>query len=295
MVCSLLLALLAQPDPKQLVTLFEQALAEREKQYGPQHPKTARSASDLGLYLSRIGERRRAAGLLQRALAIDERVYGAGHPQVIEDVEHLAAALPAGEAVLLLERAAQSEDAATAARNLTRLAAIYESQGRRADAVRLYRQAIAKEETGARLNDLALLIEPKAALPLLRRALELRQKQLGPAHPETAATLNNLANVLLALGNLAQAEPLQRRALRALEDALGSGHSRVATASSNLADILRAKGDIAGARALYERALAIDEKVYGPDHPDVLVDVDNLASVLGAKEASLLRQRFGRK
>jgi tetratricopeptide (TPR) repeat protein len=288
MAFSLLLALfLAQPDPKQLVALYEQALETREKQYGTGHLKTARSASDLGLYLSRLGQRERAAALLRRALAIDEKALGARHPRVIEDLENLASVLPAREAVPLLERAAQSSDARVAARNLSRLAAIQESPD-------LYRQAIAKEETAARLNDLALLLDPKEALPLLRRALTLREKQLGPSHPETAATLNNLANVLLSLGRLSEAEPLQRRALRALENALGE-HPRVATASSNLADILKAKGDVAGARKLYERALTIDEKVYGPNHSEVLADVDNLASVLGEREARLLRQRFGRK
>ena len=279
--------LFAQPDAQQLTALFEQALAIREKQYGLEHPKTARAASDLGLYLGRRGQRSRAAEFLRRALAIDQKVLGEDHPRVIEDFENLASVLPVKEAVPLLERAAQSRDARVAARNLTRLAAIRESPD-------LYRQAIAKEETAARLNDLALLLDPPEALPLLRRALLLREKQLGSAHPETAATLNNLANVLLALDRVSVAEPLQRRALRVLENALGD-HPRVAVAASNLADILRAKGDIAGARKLYERALAIDEKVYGPDHPEVTADIENLASVLTEKEAALLRQRRGRR
>ncbi len=74
--CSLLLALMfaaGHPDRAELIPLFRQALAEREKQFGPQHPKVARSASDLALYLKSTGDREEAAALLRRALQIDER------------------------------------------------------------------------------------------------------------------------------------------------------------------------------------------------------------------------------
>jgi hypothetical protein len=46
-----------QPDPAALVPLYRQAVAEREKQYGPDHPKIARIASDLGLLLRNQGDR----------------------------------------------------------------------------------------------------------------------------------------------------------------------------------------------------------------------------------------------
>ncbi|MBI1790411.1 MAG: tetratricopeptide repeat protein, partial [Acidobacteria bacterium] len=50
------LALAFQPDPAALVPLYRQALEEREKQFGPGHPKTARAASDLGLFLRGHGD-----------------------------------------------------------------------------------------------------------------------------------------------------------------------------------------------------------------------------------------------
>ena len=93
-------------------------------------------------------------------------------------------------------------------------------------------------------------------------------------------TLNNLANVLLAEGRVAQAEPLARRGLSILENALGPDHPRVAVSASNLADILRARKDYLSARRLYERALTIDERAFGPKHREVAADIENLAGLL---------------
>ncbi len=304
MVCSAALAALAalapapQPNPAALIPLYRRALAEREKQFGPDHPKTARAASDLGLFLRNQGDRAAAEPYLRRALAIDEKALGPGDVTTGEDLENLASVLPPAEALPLYRRAAENPDAALAARSATKLASYEEARGNREAAVRWYRRALAKEETASRLNALALLLEPPDAEPLLRRALAMQEKTLGVSHPETAATQNNLANVLLATGRLAQAEPLARRALATLEQTLGPEHPRVATAASNLADVLRAKRDNAGARRLYERALAIDEKAYGPQHAEVAADLENLAGLLeemgNASEARRLRQRAER-
>lgn len=291
--CSVLLlaaaTLWAQPDRKALVPLYQQAFEERKKQHGPEHPKVARAASDLGLYLRGLGDNSGAVEWLQRALEIDEKALGAKHPLVGADLENLASVLTLEQALPLLEQAAAHPDAAVAARSLARLGAIAESRRDASPALALYKKALAKEEeasgaehprVAARLNDIALLSEPKQAEPLLRRALAIQEKNLGARHPETAATLNNLANVLLAGRRLIDAERLQRRALSILEETLGPNHPRVATSSSNLADTLRAKGDLTGARRYYESALAIDERAYGLNHPEVAADLENLAGLL---------------
>src|SRR5262249_15546168 len=232
-------------------------------QYGPNDPKVARSASDLGLFLRNQGDLAGAAPYLRQALEIDEKALGEASPLTGEDIENLASALPPAEALTLYRRAAEHKDSAVAARSLARVASYEESQGHRDAALTLYRKALAKEQTASRLNDVALLVSPAEAEPLLRRALAIKEKTLSGPHPETAATLNNLANVLLATSRTAQAEPLARRALAMLEATLGPRHPRVATASSNLADILRAKKDYAGARRYYERALAGDAATHG--------------------------------
>ncbi|MEX2261348.1 MAG: tetratricopeptide repeat protein [Bryobacteraceae bacterium] len=303
-IAALAAALALQPNPAALEPIYRQALEEREKEFGPKHPKVARSAADLGLFLRNHGDRAAAAPYLRRALAIDEKALGPESLVVGEDLENLASVLPPREALPLYQRAGDHKDAGLAARNLAKVASYEEARGDFEAALALYRRALAKEEAasgagharvGVRLNDVALLVAPKEAEPLLRRALTIQEKALGGRHPETAATLNNLANVLLGTGRVTQAEPLARRALSILEDTLGPNHPRVAIGASNLADMLRAKKDYANARGFYERALAIDEKAYGPNHPEVAVDLANLAGLLEEmgrpEEARPLRER----
>jgi tetratricopeptide (TPR) repeat protein len=293
-----------QLDPGALVPLYRQRLAEHERQFGADHPKVARSASDLGLYLRNIGEREAAAVYLKQALEIDSKNMDPSSKVVAEDLENLASVSPPEQALTLHQKAALCADASISARNWSKVGDMAASQGDRGAAVTAYRNALAKEEAASgrnhpriavRLNDLAQVLEPRAAEAIVRRALAIETKSLGTQNPATAITMNNLANVLLGLRKLAEAEMMARQSLKVLEDSLGPNHPRVATISSNLAAILREKPDLPSARRYYARALAIDESVYGPNHPEVAVDLQNLAEVLDAmgrkQEAKKLADR----
>jgi tetratricopeptide (TPR) repeat protein len=118
------------------------------------------------------------------------------------------------------------------------------------------------------------------ARPLYERALALREKRLGPEHPDTAEILNNLALSLREEGNHEAARPLFERALAINEKALGSEHAATATSVNNLALLLRDQGDIAAARPLFERALASVEKAFGAEHPATAASLGNLGLVL---------------
>jgi tetratricopeptide (TPR) repeat protein len=52
------------------------------------------------------------------------------------------------------------------------------------------------------------------AEPPLQEALRIRQKVLGPEHPDTAQSLNDLAVLYLDTHEYAKAEPLLKEALR---------------------------------------------------------------------------------
>ena len=58
------------------------------------------------------------------------------------------------------------------------------------------------------------------AEPLYQRALAIDEKALGPAHPDTAGNLDNLAQLYTTMGAYGKAEPLMQRAL-AIYEALG--------------------------------------------------------------------------
>jgi tetratricopeptide (TPR) repeat protein len=51
------------------------------------------------------------------------------------------------------------------------------------------------------------------ALPLAKRVLAIREKVLGPKHPDVATSLHNLAEVYRSQGRYSDAEPLYKRSL----------------------------------------------------------------------------------
>ena len=59
-------------------------------------------------------------------------------------------------------------------------------------------------------------------LEALAEALDARRAQLGPAHPDTLTSANNLASCLIMRGRLHEAEPLLVEASRGAKKALGA-------------------------------------------------------------------------
>jgi tetratricopeptide (TPR) repeat protein len=117
------------------------------------------------------------------------------------------------------------------------------------------------------------------AKPLYERALAIREKALGPEHPDVATSLDKLAVLYHVQGQSKKAEPSFERALAIREKALGPDHTAVASSLHNLARSHRVQGRYAEAEPLYRRALAIREKALGPEHPDVALSLNNLAAL----------------
>eukprot|EP00435_Cladocopium_sp_Y103_P009812 s4659_g2.t1 len=130
----------------------------------------------------------------------------------------------------------------------------------------------------------------KDAEPLFRRALEAQERTLGPEHPNTLVSVNNLASCLQAMGLMKDAEPLFRRALEALERTLGAEHPYTLGSVNNLASCLQAMGRMKDAEPLMRRALEALERTLGAEHPHTVVFARNLARC-SKPEASCCRQR----
>ena len=77
------------------------------------------------------------------------------------------------------------------------------------------------------------------ALPLYQRALAIREQELGPTHPNTASSLNNLAGLYESQGNYNEALPLCQRALAICEKQLGPTHPDTVTIRENYTDLLQ--------------------------------------------------------
>jgi tetratricopeptide (TPR) repeat protein len=112
-----------------------------------------------------------------------------------------------------------------------------------------------------------------------QRALAISEQQLGPDHPNTAASLNNLAGLYYSQGRYGDAEPLYGRALAIWEQQLGPDHPDTAASLNNLAALYKSQGRYGEAEPLLVRSLAIIEQQLGPDHPNTAASLNNLAAL----------------
>ena len=143
------------------------------------------------------------------------------------------------------------------------------------------------EEAGRLLNGVGYYLYERAhyieAEPLYVRALAIREHQLGPEHPDTAQSLNNLGRLYGSLGKYSEAEPLYVRALAIHEQHLGPEHPTTALSLNNLAMLYWRQGKYSKAEPLHWRALAIHEQHLGPEHPTTALSLNNLALLYHAQ------------
>jgi tetratricopeptide (TPR) repeat protein len=188
---------------------------------------------------------------------------------------------------LAIEGAKRCELNATS--QLNDLAVLYKYTGRFDEAEQLYRAALAdtsgEDATAATIyHNLGGLNHSRgefaAAEPYARRACEIRERLLGPEHPDTLADACALAGVLDGLGRYAESEPIYRHALDAFEAMFGANHPEVAANLNNLAAIRWVQRDAVEAESLYLRSLRIKRELLGDAHPDTALTLLNYASML---------------
>jgi tetratricopeptide (TPR) repeat protein len=101
---------------------------------------------------------------------------------------------------------------------------------------------------------------------LAQQVVALREKELGPDHPDIVWVLMQLAELYREQGRLADAEVLYRRSLAIRENAFGADHLRVGQSLGDLGALYIVQGRYADAETLLSRARAILEQT-GPAPP----------------------------
>jgi len=81
------------------------------------------------------------------------------------------------------------------------------------------------------------------AAQIQEKELAWTEQNLGPGHPDTALSLNNLAELFRSQGAYAKAEPLYIRALAIREKALGSNHPSTIKVREDLEQCRKALGN----------------------------------------------------
>jgi serine/threonine protein kinase/tetratricopeptide (TPR) repeat protein len=132
--------------------------------------------------------------------------------------------------------------------------------------------------------------EPQKAEKQLLRARELFTAELGPDHPDTLTSAQNLANCYGDLGRHDQAMTLHAETLERRKATLGRDHRDTLKSMDNFAICYYFLGRYPEAAKLHEEALNLRRAKLGPDHLDTISSVNNLASdyeAIGQREEAL--------
>jgi tetratricopeptide (TPR) repeat protein len=99
-----------------------------------------------------------------------------------------------------------------------------------------------------------------------QRMIAIKEKLLGPEHPQVAVSLRLFANLLATKADYERARPFYERSIAIYEKTPGMDPRREAYAYSDLGELLTKSGDFAEARLMLERALDVRLKYFPPDN-----------------------------
>ena len=135
-------------------------------------------------------------------------------------------------------------------------------------------EALARDAIGVTWETLGRYEDAKWQL---RRAIELRQRELGPDDPATLKSMNDLAVIYTKANEPDKAVPLFEEVLRKRKVRLAPDHPHMLISINNLAGAYYETGDFQKALPLYDQAYELSKATLGPDDRNTLKTMSNLA------------------
>src|SRR6185369_13215455 len=136
-----------------------------------------------------------------------------------------------------------------------------------------------KEASDLSLSVVKLFKEGKfdEAIPLAKRALEIRERLLPPGDPMVLTALGNLGNLYNAKGDYNAAKKSFERLLALQEQQFGPTDVKLASTLDRLAVLYYRDRNFSKTEDTYQRALALRENAFGSDHLEVANSLFSLA------------------
>ncbi|MBM4259562.1 MAG: CHAT domain-containing protein [Deltaproteobacteria bacterium] len=251
------------------IAFLERAVAIRQKILGAGHWETALSMNNLGFAHFAAGQPETALPLLQQAAAIVEKTKGPDHPHLARILSDLGlvwgslvdfdkALTTLWRALAIKEKALGSEDPALAA-ILNNIASTL--------VLRIHKTDRAAKDTEQEINQ---------AISLVERAVRIREKALGPEHPDTALLLSHLGQTYMSAKTeyFEKGVELLRKALAIQEKYLGPNHLQTLMTREALTPPLTLEA-LPRLQQILERL----EQTMGHNHPDTIITRGKVASL----------------
>ncbi|MEU8123841.1 tetratricopeptide repeat protein [Spirillospora sp. NPDC049024] len=100
--------------------------------------------------------------------------------------------------------------------------------------------------------------------------LAVRERLLGPEHPDTLDARYGIARMMAAQGRFREAAQAYKHILSAREKVLGTDHPDTLNTRYGIARMAAAQGRYRAAETVYQEILRASERTFGEDHPETL-------------------------
>jgi tetratricopeptide (TPR) repeat protein len=255
--------LLTGGEPQAALVPYQRTYDVRRERFGPDHPSTLTSASNLALNLWYLGEFQRARALDEDTLTRRRRVLGQDAPDTLTSASQLA-------------------------NDLLGLGDYLEARRLKEEMLSRRRRVLGDDHPET-LNTASLLGGVLWSLGEYQQARQLQSDTftrsrmvLGEDHTVTLASALLLGMVLLSLGEYEDARQLQSDTLTRSRQILGEDHTVTLGSASLLGLALWSLGEYEQARRLQNDALTRSRQVLGEDHYITLRSANVLGLTLGS-------------
>ncbi len=277
------LGLLEKAEP-----FLRSSLNIKTKLFGRNGPERAKCLSDLGRLCQEKGELESAEARFTEALAILRNTYRGAHPDSANALNNLGGislmkgnlnnAVRYHREEIAIRQKLFGNIHPDLIRSLNDLAVVFGTMGSKAEAERLHREALEialkvydsdHPDVALAMTTLASAVEhrkPDEALQLFERALSMRRKLLGDAHPDTAWTLYNYAYLLTDLHDYEKAETLCDEVLSMRGSTLPAGHPMIHSTLLVLGKIKMANEEFSEAEKCFRECLDLRYELFDKNH-----------------------------
>jgi tetratricopeptide (TPR) repeat protein/serine/threonine protein kinase len=313
----------AQGEHETAAGFQKRALAARKSTLGEDHPDVAACQVNLGMTLHFVGQYERGIKHLNRALATFRTSLGEYHPDMACCLNNLGSSRQAfGQTeiamhhhrqALAIQRHSLGESHPELADSLNRLGIALVSLGQHRRAIKLFEKALTIQENslgkdhphlanslsnlGTAWTELAspqsereFVERQEIAVRCYERALDIQTDAVGEGHPQVAAILCNLANLMLDLKRPQLALDYFSRALAIQQASPNDCAPDIAASLSGIGSAAHQLARYDEALYCYERALRHEQRLLGEHHPDVAVSLGNIGLLrldMGQREAAI--------
>ena len=238
---------------------------------------------------------------MERALDLDRRVVGAEIRRPCKTIDRLGSvnfkASTRGRSAIQpgcgIQRRVLGPEHPDTLASTNGLASVYYPRGKYAQAEALHEPDLGDPapRAGARAFQHARFHEQsgrhyleggqvRAGRTALNQILEIERRVLGPEHPATLQSMNNLASLYGRGASTRRPKRFSSQALQIQRRVLGPEH-RHARSMGNLANAYYFQGKYAQAEALFSQTMEIQRRVLGPEHPEGVATMSALAAEYG--------------